>query len=198
MEKIISNNEGHDELSEWSFPSVEVLAAEENSPEEISSEENQILEDQKNAAETAINQINLEVESIKSEFFRKIAIVNQILKQLEDPISILDKELTDIMQDIIKNAIKKIVLKEIQTDPKLMEKIIDEFSMMVQSQSGMINVFLSETDYNKISADYDQTNKVLKINPSLSEGDVVIKSNLNEIRAILDERINQVLGIKNG
>jgi len=194
MEKALNEITEKQEVTEWFFPKMELVVhsvqpsheREQNESEEKI--DSKVLEDQ--AAK-------LEIENIKKEYFRKIAVLNQILGQIERPLAVIDKELVDVLQEILKASIKKIVFKELQTDPELMKNMIDNLCLLIQAQEGVLNVFLSEEDFKKISADFTRPNTILKVNSSLTEGDIIVKSSMSEIHAVLADRVNQLLGIKN-
>ncbi len=193
MDKTLNVNTENQELSEWSFPKMETIFHSVHPNNEI--EQNETEED--NSAADLEKTAMAEIESIKKDYFRKIAILNHMLSQLEKPLATLDKELIELMQKILKTAIKKIVVKELQIDPDLSKKMIEEICLLIQAQEGVVNVFLSEEDFKKISQDFTQVNTVLKVNPSLAEGDIIVKSNMNEINAVLADRVDHLLGIKN-
>lgn len=197
MENNIPEKE---KLTEWSFPKMEIVVKDVifHSDQVTHEREQNETEEKNNTAALEQQAARMEIENIKKDYFRKIAILNHVLGQVEKPLATLDKELTDTLQEILKTAIRKIVLKELEMDPDLMKKMIEELCMLIENQNGVLNVFLSEEDFKKLSHDFEQKNIVLKVNPSLTEGDVIVKSNMNEIRAILPDRINQLLGIKNG
>lgn len=138
-----------------------------------------------------------EVEKLKNEYEGKIQLLNAVLSRLENPLASLDTEVVEMLRLIIKKTVKKLIFKELKTDKNLMNKIIKELEELIQAQSGVITILLSETDFNRLNLKEKSSSKVFKINSNLNEGDVIINSNCGEIRAILNERINQLIGITN-
>lgn len=194
MNKVMAENFYHDESTEWTFPSVDNflhLEPEQQSP--LESESAQIEQD-KNAE---LQENLVKVESLRTEYQQKIAVLNKLLAKLDKPMAILDKEMLELMQFAIKNAVKKIIYKEVKSDPKIINKIIQELSQLIETQGGILSIYLSQNDYQRLMENEAQPNMQLKINPILHDGDVILKSNFTEIRAIINERIDQVLGTKN-
>ncbi len=192
------------DLMAWSFPSVEsvidnneqlVRIKENTDDDEDDDDDNEKIKKEIN--DEKLSEIILqkeELNQLKIDYRNKIALTENILKQLESSISLVDDELIEIIQDIIKKSIKKLIFKEIAADPQLINKIITELKKLIQAQDGLINVYLSEKDYQKIEAtDNSNPSLMFNVDPSLAEGDIVIKTNSTEIRAVLDERIEQLM-----
>jgi flagellar biosynthesis/type III secretory pathway protein FliH len=198
------NNKVPDESNEWSFPEVDV---ESSTPDAEFSQEihanihdlnmkvNQVAEMENNGENpTAVAN---EAEQTKILFEKKIATVNKLISKLNDTVSIIDKELFEIIQDIIRKTVKKIILKEIKTDPQLLNNMIAELKTVISEQNGVINIYLSETDYQKINSAEQDPVLAVNVLPTLAEGDIVIKCNTTEIRAILSDRIDNLLQAEN-
>ncbi len=197
MAKDIVDEFCQEDSVEWSFPDLELFI---KTDFEALYEENTNNSDGKitleNEKEDKLDNLIKENEVLKRDYQEKIALVDTVLTKLKNPISQPDKDMMELMQNVIKMAVKKIIYKEIKSDPKLVNKIIDELTALVDSHDGMVYVMVSEIDYNRLLPDYDKSKHILKVNPMLKEGDVIIKSNFSEIQAVLNDRINQVLGIK--
>lgn len=150
--------------------------------------------------EKAIIDINKQekeqLEYMIQEYDRKISLVNDVLSKLKNPISVIDEEVIDLMQDIVKKLAEKIIRKEINTDKALLVSMINELKGMLPSQSPLIKITLSEGDLQKLSDDIKSWEASVNSNPNFKEGDVIIKSEFNEVRAILSERIDNLVRIK--
>lgn len=180
------------ELNEWIFPHVQIEVKQEEP------QQNVMTEEQKNAMmEEHLLPLKLELQAIKVEYEHKINLLNDIQVKLGNALAIFDNELIDLIQDIIKKSVKKIIYKEIKADAKLIVKIINELKSTISSQNGIINVNLSEVDYERLKDDNSTQGTVINADSLLQEGDVVIKSNFTEIRSILNNRIDKMLGLKN-
>jgi len=184
MNKTIMDDFRREETSDWSFPRVDQLI---NADYAV----DLALEKLKNESIA----IAAEAENLKNDYQKKLILLNTMIAKLENPLAILDTETLDWVQYIIKNAVKKIIYKELDVDPKWINKIIHELSGLIQSQNGPVTVYVSEIDYKKINTDNaSPTINLLKIDDSLIEGDVIVKSQFTEIRAVITERIDQILG----
>lgn len=137
------------------------------------------------------------IESIKKEYNQKIESVNRLLDELESPLSVFDNEIIDLIQFMIKKITKRIIYKEISADPEIIMNMINDLKQLLKSSADTIaEVYLSEEDFRKLDHQNNNPQLVIAKDDTLDEGDVIIKSNLNEIRAILTERIEQILGNK--
>lgn len=212
MDKTSEKTIFADEGSEWSFPDVEVsvyLSTPIEPPSHETAEavaETELLkaeQEQMNALELKYKQqeeellaAKAEVEKLKEEYSKKIQLVDVALQKLNNPLRELDKEVIMIIDGLIRKALKKLVYTEIQTNPQTLNKIIDELSKLIIEQGGMVAVQLSEEDYKLFVPSNEQEKMSVKINPALTAGDIVLKANFTEVRAILEERITQLLGMK--
>lgn len=178
MEKYNLEEDLDSKVNEWTYPDINLLLR-----------KKQKLEIDENAE---LNSAKREVESLKLEHINKIQLLNQLITKLENPLQTLDTEISELMQDMIYTTIKKLIYKELKSDPKVIIKIINELKESIQEKSGIINVFLSETDFEKIKKIGCQSDLIMHANPNLSEGDVILKTNYNEIRSILGERIDKI------
>lgn len=189
-----SENVYNEEINEWSFPTIESISEEElqeNAPEIL--DEKQIEhERQLEAIKAKENEIAL----LKEQYNEKIQLLNQILNKLENISPLIDQELLDLLQEILKKVVKKIIHKEIKSDPKILNKIVEELSLLLQNNTSLLTIDLSETDYKRFKQDDKNTSMVIKEDATLSEGDIVLKSHSAEIHSILDDRIEKILGMK--
>lgn len=195
MDKLIAEDFSHEESTEWSFPVVDLIIEDESTA--LVRDQSQVLLDAAREKEEAATHIVAEAEKLKYEYHKRLDLLNKLITKLDNPMAILDKEMQTLLQYVIKAAVKKLIYKEIESDPELLTRVIDEVSGLIQEKDGMLTVFLSELDYSRIVAEHDQPTRALRVNSTLREGDVIVKSNFSEIRAVLDERINQILGMKN-
>ena len=196
MNKIIADIISPDELNEWSFPHLNILLqAELGQLESLNNLEQQEV-DNKPTVQDENEKIMLDLTTEKLQYQEKNQILSNIFQKLDDSLAVFDKELVDMMQDIIKRSVKKIIYKEVKTDAKLIEKMIQELKPLIQSHNGIINVFLSEVDYKRLDINKQDASMSVHVNPSLAAGDIIIKSNFSEVRAILSERIDKVFGAK--
>ncbi|RDI38531.1 FliH/SctL family protein [Aquicella lusitana] len=196
MNKIIMEDIFIENENEWIFPKIELsIQPNDKKPQEknkIIDNENQNEHIEKMIIENQAKK--LEIEMIKAEYEKKIAIVDNMLKQLERPLSVIDDDLIEIINQIIKKTVKNLIYKEIKSDPKLLIKIINTLSESIQEKGGLITIYLSQSDYNRL---FDEAHNLnLRVDSSLVDGDLIIKSNKGEIHSLLNERIDRVIRCK--
>lgn len=157
-------------------------------------------EDEKSEIEIKLRKMQDEVDELKLEYQSKLQVVNSIIEKCKQPLLEIDADLIDLVNFLINKTVRKIIHKEIQSDPKIIKKIIKELCDLMQNKNGVMTVFVSEKDFNKMHGeDLELIPSIfIKSSDKLNEGDVIVKSNFCEIRAILNERINKLIGIKNG
>lgn len=211
-------NEEHTlDLNEWAFPEMDLgvgvgeidlsayFAPEDLNNKDESEEDARAIEEapiQEHQAKSAVIehdvnlQARLEIEQLKQNYESKLQLLNNLVSKLKNPASIIDEELLELIQDIIKKISKRIILKEIATDPAIFSHMITDLKSLIDSKNGMITIFLSAQDYHRLDSDKHHASGLANIDNQLNEGDVVIKSNFAEVRALLDERIEQLIRIQ--
>lgn len=189
------------QLNEWTFPDVclETKTNDEQNELYLDTQNKKQIEQNKEITEAnlAIIALKNELQETKIEYAKKMNLLNDIHNQLENALSILDNELIDLIQDIIKKSVKKIIYKEIKSDSKLLLKIISELKSSINAQNGLVNVSVSAVDYERLKDENSNPMMIVSENSLLKEGDIIIKSNFTEIRSILNDRIDKMLGLKN-
>ena len=181
----MSNTIETEKLDEWCFPELNKL----NFHEKNDDLSLQLLENKK---------VNQELQNLKEEYEKKIESINRIIEKLQDPSLIFDNDLIELLEDIIKSSVKKIIFRELQSDPGLIRNIITELTSLVSDEKSVVTVYVSEQDNQRLFAEKNKSRKtktapVVMVSSDLNEGDVIVKSNFKEIRAILNDRINQIL-----
>lgn len=177
-------------VNEWKFPIVDINKISEEELTEIDKklkEENEKLAILKSDLDKKI----LETEELKSILKNQIDIFKNAIDKLKAPIANLEPEMTDLMVQIMKKTVKKLVLNEIQIKPEIIASIINSLNEYIVEKDATYSVMLSESDYNKVSQLDEIKSMTIKTDPALNAGDIVIKSNHAEIRSILDERIDK-------
>ena len=77
------------------------------------------------------------------------------------PTAMIDDSLAEIIDGIIKKMVKKLIYREIDLDPKLMNKVIVELKKVLQAKKSIINVYLCEDDFNNFEKDKVKTSTVI-------------------------------------
>ncbi|MHB1948806.1 MAG: FliH/SctL family protein [Gammaproteobacteria bacterium] len=165
------------QVNEWIYPEVNTLIKKKNTPP---------------AEEVALNLAKKEVEKLRQAYEEKLLLLDNLIKKLKNPLQILDDELAELMHELIHSSVKKIIYKELKSDPKLINNMINLLKSSIEEKGKIINVYLSPIDYERIKDIESDPTRILHVNSELSEGDIIIKSNCNEIHALLNERIDKM------
>jgi len=188
IEDIYNKNE-----NEWNFPRIEFSIQHYGQDDSEEKREIDITEIEKIKIENEAKKI--ELDNLKIEYEQKITILDNILNQLKTPLDTLDDEVIDMINAVIKKSIKNIIYKEIKLDQKILIEIINTLREQIQKNDGMFDVYLSKEDADKLSKNKDSKFS-LKVDEKLLSGDLIIKSNTAEIRSVISERIDKILGCK--
>lgn len=188
--------------NEWIFPELDGLNHSDElvTPlhEEIDSSSESML-DEPLASEIPAKKepvIDTELLNLKAEYEDKINLLNNIVTKLEHPLLNINDQVITIIRSIIKKCVKHLIHVELKEEPLLIAEVINEMVAYMQDKSEMVTISLSEIDYNRLNASDHKASKLIIIDNSLKEGDVVVKSNYSEVRSILEERVDKMIGIK--
>lgn len=192
------------EAAMWEFPILENI--EENLidsyqiPDKSSNDKHSITDDQgshsnkgKYLTEDEFNKLNL----LRNEYETKIKLINNIFVKVTEISNHLDAEVINILDGIIRSSVKKIILREISFDSKIIADMIDALKSLLDHDQEYLTIHVSPTDYLSLSSDDTDNVKNLKEDKSLNSGDIIVKSKYGEVRAIIDERINELIRISN-
>lgn len=174
----------------WQFPSLELeeeseaceindQAASDEGGGEISSQDK--------------NELKSELVLLKSEYENKINLLNQLLHQVDSLSSDLNGEMVDIIDDIIKKVVKKLIFKEIEIKPEIIQNIIVELTNSLTDKESIVSIMISKNDFDRLDMSQLPFAKFIQVDHELKTGDVIIKSHLTELRALLGEQIDKVL-----
>jgi flagellar biosynthesis/type III secretory pathway protein FliH len=197
------------EMSDWCFPELEVGGAAvdgQNQGEGGKEDENRAVSDGETLQAGQANEADLvedpnqtkinELESLKQEYEAKIAILDNLLSKLKNPTSILDEELIELIQDIIKKITKNIICREIEKDNLLLPQMINELKALIDNKNGILNIYMSQLDLVRLDSEKNNLSGLASVDDRLGTGDIIIKSNFAEVRAVLNERIEQLMRIE--
>lgn len=193
MDKNITGSNFSEEVNEWFFPKMEVKRESEKLLDEIRKQD-QPKPPVKSEEQIKLEQDLAELDRQKQACQQQYNLLTSILTKLNEPLAVIDDSLIDLFTDIIKGAIKNIINKEIKANPALLTKMVDDLKELLHDKGGLINLFLSESDAKQFQ--YEGSDLMVKTDPELRSGDIVIKSNYAEIRMLLSERLDKMLGSK--
>lgn len=193
MNKRIIDYANADEISEWIYPQINL--SDETVEEEVDEKKEQEESDFKKAEAEYLSKLQ-ELEYIKQGIVNQIALFNRMISLVETSLSTINEDFINFLNSIIKIMVKKIILKEIETDPNILKKMISELVELINDQTGLVTVNLSESDFERLKT--NELNKLISIkaDPSLHLGDITVKSNFSEVHAILTDRLDTMLGTK--
>lgn len=191
------------DVYEWAFPDVDSISNDDDGNlSVIENEMDSEVLNQSESLESDNQEVSLisnnEIETIKAELAAKIGILNTIIKKLKYPMSIVDDELIEILLEIIKKVVTKLIHREINSDANLMNQMISELTSLIQTKDGMVTIYTSAQDYQRLNNDNVPPLNLICVDDALKEGDILIKSNTSEVRAMLNERIDNLLRIQYG
>lgn len=138
-----------------------------------------------------------ELNKLKIDYEAKISIVNKLLAKLSDLTNNLDNEVIQLLENIIKTSVKKIILKEISLDNQIISKMIEDLKGMLDHEQEYIAIQVSQSDYTVLTQDNNANIAALKVDPSLNSGDVIVKSKFGEVNALINDRINELFRTNN-
>ena len=138
-----------------------------------------------------------EAEQLKQSYEQKIQNLQAILQKIAKPLEVLDDEIADLLETIIKRAVKKLIAKEITLDNKVMPQLIDQLKAMLPTEQAIIAIEISAQDHAELQNNEKFKDLPIVINNDLNQGDAIVKTKFAEVRAIIDERIEQLLKVQN-
>lgn len=218
------NESYSEDVTDWSFPNLDISINSELMAEvAIDSQNNAIRQDdfqennvqhnqiqqqeeqlvvansqseqlEPSADQAAIAVSKLELEILKSEYEKKLEILNNTINRLEKSVDVFDREIIEAIQLIIKKIVKKIIYKELESDPNLILAMIKELSEFIQPKNSVISIALSAADYKRLDIKDPKLAELISVDNSFAEGDIAVKTDFTEVRAKLSDRIDQIMG----
>lgn len=194
---------------EWNFPEVDLEAQTDldESLQTIDKDVNQDTYSKQELAELERNRelelrakenslLRDEIEVLKTNFQSQVEVMVKLVNKLRNPVSIIDEEIVELLQDIIKKLTKRIICKEISAAPETLTQMINELRSLIEAKNGLIAIHLSNNDHSRLDALKNQFSGIACIDNNLNDGDIIIKSNFGEVRALLNERIEQLIRVE--
>ncbi len=193
-----------DESNIWMFPTIDVLSQE--SETLVASESEEVAEEAtieepievEPISEKELEQDKLftekltQLENLKKDFLNKVDILNKIFDELKSSSISIDEEMINLIDQVVKKAVKKIILKEIGADSTILPNMIGKLKNLIQEKNSVLTIYISQDDHQVIMQENLLPDELLSVNPDLTQGDIIVKSHFSEISAILDERIEAI------
>lgn len=137
----------------------------------------------------------LNVPEDKSAFLEQIQYLDILGMQMKKLLMEIDASLLVSMIALIRKTVKKIVLKELEIDENALKEMIGVSLAKINRDDETCIIHISEQDQSIFENTTPLQHVVIKTDATLQKGDYVIKSKLSELEAILEQRINTLLGI---
>jgi flagellar biosynthesis/type III secretory pathway protein FliH len=193
-----------DSVDNWSFPDVhhesEPVEADHSFLDEFTREEATVVptvEDPVIAAAReeadAKAKLENEINALKQAYVEKLALANALIDRVQASVALIDNEVVNLLQEILGKVARKILRREIASSPELITSMINELKAIVPAETPLVSVLISPQDYQQLCNENGEPGIKATPHESLLVGDIIIRSNTTEIRAILDERIQKLL-----
>lgn len=125
----------------------------------------------------------------------KINYLEAIGVQMAAVLSEIDTTLLQAITEIIKQSVKKIILKELSLDDDLIKNMIHQSLEKINKNKASCIIQVSEKDYPVFENKLDMDHVQISIDPSLSTGSFTIKTKFSELQAILEDRLTLLFGL---
>lgn len=135
------------------------------------------------------------INTLQAEKMQCNEVLNTLTKKMSSIANMIDEEMLELINEIIKKITYKMIGHEVKSDPGLLTTMIQEMKTLLNDQQGVINIFISANDHQLIHDAVHDANEVIKIDPALSSGDIIIKSKYTEVRGLLMDRIDQLMRV---
>ncbi len=144
--------------------------------------------------QNALQQKEAELAQLKHEYSERINLSNQVLAHLANQVRLIDEEVLGFINDIIRKVALRIIHQELKQDADLLPKMLRSLLDEVPEQKAPITVFISNADKEQL-AEMTADNLIWQTDANLNSGDMIVKTHIAEVRAILSERIDNLLGL---
>lgn len=142
----------------------------------------------------ALQQKEAELAQLKHEYSERINLSNQVLAHLANQVRLIDEEVLDYINDVIRKVTFRIIHQELKQDAELLPKMLRRLLDEVPEQKAPVTVFVSSADKEQL-AEMTADNVIWQTDANLNSGDIIVKTHIAEVRAVLSERIDHLLGL---
>lgn len=167
----------------WSFPSLESIEL---------TETQSVVEDVPGKHEsTADNQL----QECMEELNHRINYVDAIALQLKDILTEIDATLLNSLINLIKNTVKKIILKELSIDKTLLRDMVKRSLEDIKKDNESCVIYVCPYDFSIFENHQFANDVTVQADLMLNKGDFIIKTKLTEVEAILQQRLDVLFGL---
>lgn len=173
----------------WNFPALEGQG---DSFEPLDAGAHGELNEQDNADVSITTHDNLEE---RNTLIEHINYLDELGFQMKTLLSEIDASLLGNIVALVRKTVKKVVDRELALDGNVLKDMIDASLAKIHRDDDVCVVHISEADQSIFAEAVPLQHVVIKTDATLQKGDYVIKSRFSELEAILEQRINTLLGI---
>jgi flagellar biosynthesis/type III secretory pathway protein FliH len=195
-----------DSVDNWSFPDVhhdsETIETDNSFLDEFTKDDGVVVPTVEDPVIAAAREeadakavIENEINALKQAYADKLKIANALIERVQASVTLIDNEVVGLLQDILQKVARKILRREIAACPDLIVSMINELKTIVPAETPLVSVLISPQDYQTLCNENGEPGIKATPHESLLVGDIVIRSNTTEIRAILDDRIEKLLEV---
>ena len=140
---------------------------------------------------TQHNQVEQTSESLAqvTELQDKIQYIDAMALQIKTLLADIDATLLTNVMTLIKDAVKKIIRRELSVDESVFRDMIKESLATFNKADEACIVYVAAEDYFIFEQYVPVQHITVLVDPSLEKGDFSIKTKLSEFQAILDDRL---------
>lgn len=122
----------------------------------------------------------------------KLQFIDELSKKMQETYQALDAALLHSMSSIIKKSIEKILYQKLSLDPALVQHMIEQVISEMNLKNTACEVRVSSRDYAYLSSQ-ELMHVHFKEDAQLKEGDFVIVTAVQQIQALVSERIDMLM-----
>lgn len=174
----------------WSFPPLE------NGTDTLTVfNEEQIAQESAPSHDLVEEEFALQLPEENQTLNEKISYLDSLGSEIKAHLLEFDSTVLTNIITLIKKSVKKIILKEISINEHVMQEMIGNSLAFINKENEACVIDVSEEDYPKLVNANSQNHINYQINPSLDQGDFIIKSKLSELEAVLEKRLDKLFEI---
>ncbi len=150
---------------------------------------------EQDADTTLVDNTTLEIIHDQAIVDDKINYLDTMGSQMADTLSNVDAGLLQSLIALVRQSVKKIIIKELSLDEHAIKRMIEQSLEKINKDKVPCVIHVSEEDYpvfeNKSYLDYVQ----IIIDHELTQGSFIIKTKFSKLHAILEDRLNVLFGL---
>lgn len=148
------------------------------------------------AAELSAERSNTDSLLLENEkqMLEKLHYLETLGMKMTGVLAEVDERFMNNILLLIKKTVKKIILKELVVDDKLLSEMVLQAVDNIKPLPDSCVVYVAEEDLALFEKN-PLPSLTIEVNPELQKGDFLIKTPFTEIEALLEKRLNVLFGI---